>query len=250
MGVIGLNGECVLNTTYETGFIFSSLMSTEPYSFSEFSNLDLRFGQALTLIPNPSIPKETFSCQLIGCIPEEAILIGPDEQGILPQLSEGQPVVVRAKLATGVALFHSVVLFVGEEPTILVYLDYPKSIKFKEVRGAIRVQVVFPVLLENVSDSNVGIVTGKACDISASGACIETEEELGRVGETVEVKGKFHVADMQRRLKVDTIIRSRTLKDGCYTYGLEFKSCDEDSLLVLFGFLFHAMFSKKIQTIS
>ncbi len=224
-------------------------MSTEPHSLSEFNNLDLRFGQALTLIPNPSVPTETFGCQLIGCIPEEAVLIGPDEQGLLPRLNEGQSVVVRAKLATGVALFQSIVLYVGEVPTILVYLDYPKDIKFKEVRGAIRVQVALPILVDNRSDPNISMITGKACDISTSGACIETQEELGRLGETVQVKGKFQVADMQRLLRVDAIIRSRNLKDGRYTYGLGFKSCDEDSLLVLFGFMFHATSSQQVQTI-
>jgi hypothetical protein len=153
---------------------------------------------------------------------------------------------VRIKLPSGVALFPTTVLFISEIPTLIVYLDYPRDIKFKRVRAA-RVNVVLPILANNTTDTDFMGVAGKIVDISTSGARVEMFEPLGKVGDLVEIKGKFQVGGIMRTLGIQSVIRAE--KPG-NAYGIEFFEQNEDKLLVLLGFIFHAMAYGETQTIA
>jgi c-di-GMP-binding flagellar brake protein YcgR len=152
-------------------------------------------------------------------------------------------------LAGGIALFPSTVLFVGEVPAILVFLDYPRDIKFKQVRGALRVDVTLPVLASNTIDQRFTAVPGKIVDLSVTGARLHMFEELGDVGHEVEVKGKFQIENVQRLLQIRALIRTRSVKGGVFAYGIEFSGGDEDNLIVLMGFTFHAIAFGHLQVI-
>ena len=224
-------------------------MSDEVKLFT-FNELGLRFGQELDLLPNVADKDSVVPVELVGCLRNECIIIGPPSStGVLPRLAEGQRVVVRVKLAGGIALFPTTVLFISEIPVIMVYLDYPRDIKFKQVRGAFRVDVTLPVLASNLSEKRYFGVAGKIIDISVTGARIEMFEELGTTGHEIEIKGKFQVGRLQRTLQIAALIRARTAREGSFIYGVEFHDGDEDKLLVLMGFTFHAMVFGQIQTI-
>ena len=223
--------------------------SMEPKSLS-FSELGLGFGQELHLLPNPGDKDTLFKCDLVGCLGEDSIIVGPPAStGTLPRLTEGQRIVVRAKLAGGVALFPTTVLFISDIPTMMVYLDYPRDVKFRQVRGAFRVDVALPVLVCNKSSRAGTTVAGKIVDISTSGARLEMFESLGNVGENIEIKGKFEVGSIHRILSVEAVIRARSSQGAQLFYGIEFHEGDEDKLLVLMGFTFHAMAFGHLQSI-
>lgn len=223
-------------------------MSEEP-KLQSFKELGLSFGQVLTLLPKPGEKDVVFDCELIGCLHDESIIIGPPESGVLPRLVEGQRVVIRTKLAGGVALFPTVVLFVSEVPTVMIYLDYPRDIKFKQVRSAFRVSVNQAVLGSNLNDSSLSAVAGRMVDISSTGARLEMFSELGIVGHEVELKGKFQVGSVQRLVSIRTVIRSRQCDNDRWFYGVEFCEGDEDKLLVLMGYTFHAMAFGQVQSV-
>lgn len=215
-----------------------------------FNELGLRFGQGLDLLPNPGDKDLVFACELVGCLQEECFIVGPPAAtGVLPHLVEGQRVVVRVKLAGGIALFPSTVLFVSEIPVMMVYLDYPRDIKFKQMRGAFRVDVTLPVLVSNLTDRRFLSVAGKIIDISITGARLEMFEELGTVDHEIEIKGKFQVGKIQRLLQIGAVVRARTVRDGSFIYGVEFHDGDEDKLMVLMGFTFHELAFGQIQII-
>lgn len=215
-----------------------------------FAELGLRFGDNLALIPNPGDKDKVFDCSLIGCLPGESIIIGPPlDTGILPRMIEGQRVVIRIKLAGGIALFPSIVLFVSEIPTVMVYLDYPRDIKFKSIRGALRVAVSQPVLVSNHSNSQYSGVVGKIVDISASGARLELTENCGSVGEKIDIKGKLAIDNIQRMLSFRAVIRSKKSEGESFAYGVEFIEEDEDKRIVLLGFIFHAMAHGQLQVV-
>lgn len=214
-----------------------------------FDELDLSFGQPLSLLPNPGDQDLLFDCLLIGCLTGECLILGPPSSGLMPRLAEGQRVVVRTKLGHGIALFPSTVLYITETPTFLVYLDYPRDIKFKPVRGAQRVAVALPVLANNQSDANFGHVAGKITDISASGARLEMLSALGNRGHKIELKGKFTVGGIERLLTIQAVIRSCLTERGRNAYGVEFYEGDEEKLLVLLGYTFHALAFGQIKSI-
>lgn len=214
-----------------------------------FAQLGLGFGEQLQLVPIPADTKSRFACELVGCLGMESIIIGPPASGLLPQLEEGQRVVVKANLAAGVAVFPSTVLCVSSVPALMVYLDYPRDIKFKQMRAAFRVDVTLPVLVTNRSIAGGNPCAGKLVDISVRGARLELFEPLGDVGDSVQLKGKFQVGDIQRILSIDAVIRTASMENASRYYGIEFRPGDEDSLLVLMGYTFHAMAFGHVQSI-
>lgn len=223
---------------------------TDEVKLLNFRELGLRFGQDMDLLPNPGDKDLVFPCELVGCLQEECLLIGPlGSNGVMPRMVEGQRVVVRVKLAGGIALFPTTVLFVSEIPVIMVYLDYPRDIKFKPVRGAFRVDVTLPVLAANLTDKRISGVAGKIVDISVSGARLELFEELGVPGHEIEIKGKFQIGKVQRTLQINALIRTRSTSGDGFVYGVEFRNDDEDKQVVLMGFTFHAMVFGHIQNI-
>ncbi len=216
----------------------------------KFEELDVKMGQIVQVLPKSGSKKEFFDVMLIGVIPGECLIIGAPETGIFPRVKEGDHLVFRIMLADGIALFSTVILFLSEMPMFMAYADYPKDIKFKQVRKASRVSVSLPVLSSNHTTGVQSGVAGRIIDISTAGAGLEVYEDLGKTGDEVIIKGKFEVNSIQRLLSVKAVIRARKKRaDDTILYGMEFSGGDEDDLLVLFGYIFNAMAYGKIQKI-
>lgn len=223
-------------------------MSDQPTTMT-FEEMGLNYGKSMSLFCDPTDKNAEYECMLIGCLPGESVIIGPGASGVLPRLEEGQRVFVRAKLNSGVAIFPSIVLFVSEIPTIMVYLDFPEEIKFKRVRSALRVKTTLPVLGNNLDDTRFTTIAGKIVDISVVGAGLEMYEELGRPGQRIEIKGKFKLDFIQRMLTIPAVIRTCGQRDGARLYGVQFDDVEEDVLLMLFGFTYHEMAFKQIDSV-
>lgn len=222
----------------------------EEVKLLSFDELGLTFGLQLELLPDPADKDRVYPCELVGCVKNECVIVGPPAStGAFPRLVEGQRVALRVKLAGGIALIPSTVLFISEIPAILFFLDFPRGAVFKQVRGALRVNVALPVLGTNVADRRFESVPGKMIDVSTTGARLHMFQELGSVGHKVEIKGKFQVGDIQRIMQISATVRARSVREDGFIYGIEFSSDDEDKLIVLMGFTFHAMAFGTLQTI-
>lgn len=221
-------------------------MSTE----HTFDDLDVKMGQTVQVLPKAATKKEFFDVVLIGVIPGESLILGAPETGIFPKIEEGSQLVFRIMMADGIALFSTVVLYISDMPLFMVYVDYPRDLKFKQVRKASRVSVSLPVLGSNQTTGVQSGVAGRIIDISTAGAGIECYEHLGSIGDEIIMKGKFEVNSIQRLLSVKAVIRARKrVASDSFIYGLEFSGGDEDDLLVLFGYIFNAMAYGKIQRV-
>jgi len=204
--------------------------------------LNLKMGQVIQIHPDPADSDKRYDCVLVGGLPGETVIITSPTSGRFPQLKEGDVIAIRVMSANGVAIFPSVVLFISEEPLYLVFLDFPKSIKFRMIRTASRVDVAMPVLLHNQTQPGKGTLAGKILDISLGGAQIEIEKDGGVKGDIIEIKGKFEVGNIKRITKIMAVIRmKKPLPDGKFRCGVEFDERDEEKLLVLFGYIFNAM---------
>lgn len=215
-----------------------------------FEDLHLKFGQVIQIHPNPGKSKDRFNCILVGCLPNEAVIITAPESGSFPVLKEGDAIAIRVMSANGVAIFPTLVLHIAEIPVYLVYLDFPKAIRFRMIRNASRVEVALPILVTNRDQHGIRGVAGRILDISLSGARIGFNQDIATKGDVLEIKGKFDVAGIRRTLSIQALARSKALLDnGHYEYGVEFREQDEEKLLVLFGYIFNAMAFGKTQKI-
>lgn len=217
---------------------------SEPAMVS-FGELELGFGYELFIIPDTNNKQQVFDCVLAGCIPEECLMVTAPVSGLFPRVECGQRVLIRIRLPSGVALFPTTILFISETPTLIVYLDYPRDIKFKRIR-ATRVFTTLPVLVNSRSNESVFAVACKIVDVSTSGARIESTESLGVVGDIIEIKGKFMVGSIARMASIKCVIRTEKPKN---TYGIQFAEEDEDKLLVLLGFIFQSLAFNTAQSV-
>ncbi|MFL0800576.1 MAG: flagellar brake protein [Agarilytica sp.] len=216
----------------------------------EFDDLHISIGQTVEVLPKNAEDKAFSDVILLGAIPGEALIITAPASGVFPKMEEGEKVVMRIKLADGVAIFASNVLFISDVPMYMVYLDFPTDISFKRIRNASRVSVKLPVLVSNVSSPEFCGIAGQITDISTTGAGLTLTEYAGENGDEINMKGKFSVGNIQRVLAIRAVIRVTKKKTDTLTiYGVEFLEDDENDLLVLFGFIFNAMAFGKIQTI-
>ncbi|MFT5084072.1 MAG: hypothetical protein ACI9Y1_002124 [Lentisphaeria bacterium] len=220
------------------------------YKPTIFEDLDIKMGQVVQIMPKHSSEKAFFDVVLVGAIPGESLIMTTSDSGVFPAISAGDAVIFRVMLSDALAVFSCVVLFISEVPMFMVYVDYPKDIKLKQVRKASRVNVSLPVLASNTTTGKQIGVAGRISDISTAGAGVELFEPLGSVNDEVVLKGKFIVGSIRRLLAIKGVIRMEKKKsDKCYVYGVEFREGAEEDLLVLFGFIFNAMTFGKIQKI-
>lgn len=206
-----------------------------------FDNLNLRFGQTIQLLPDPVDSSKRYDVVLLGCLPGETVMVIPPEEGEFPSLQQGQRVVIRITTINGVAMFPTVILHIAEMPLYTFYLDFPKAIKFKQIRNAARVDVSLPVLVTNITQPNFGTIAGRSLDISLGGAKLIFDHDVGAVGDNIELKSKFEIANIKRVLAVTAQIRTRKQSRGGYEYGIQFFEQDEDKQLVLFGFIYSSL---------
>ncbi len=210
-----------------------------------FDDLALNFGQQLMLHPNPADKTIVFTCVLAGYLIGESLMVTVEPNGVFPRLEEGQRVAVRVFLDSGVALFMTTVLFIGEVPTLLIYLDLPAQVKFKRLRAAKRVVVAQPILINNIDNTAFMGVAGKLMDVSTGGGRVQMFDQLGDIGDAVELKGKFQIHGITRLLTVRACIRKKEDDD----YGIQFVEDDEDKLIILMGFIFNAMLTGEVDAI-
>ncbi|SMF60266.1 PilZ domain-containing protein [Alteromonadaceae bacterium Bs31] len=203
--------------------------------------LQLKFGQLLQIQQYMSAEKKLYDCTFVGGVPGQTLIISMPESGEFPDLHEGDKIAIRVKTASGVAAFPTVVLYLAEIPLYMVYLDYPSDIQFKQIRSATRVNVALPVLASNSKRPELRSVVGRISDISTTGAHLFFEQDVGDIGDQVQLKGKFAVAGIRRTLVLTVLVRAKQSQASEFEYGVEFIEQDEEIMLVLFGFVYSAM---------
>lgn len=210
-----------------------------------FDALDLRFGHQLLIHPNPADKTQVFNASLVGCLADESLIISPPANGIFSEVREGQKIAIRVFLDSGVALFMSTVLYISEIPAVMIYIDFPRDIKFKRLRSARRVYVALPIIATNLDNPAYASVAGRLVDVSTGGGQLEMAGPLGAENDRIEIKGKFPIQGIVRLLTVSACIRQCNKN----SYGVQFVEQDEEKLIVLMGFIFNAMLTGTVNSI-
>ena len=187
---------------------------------------------------------------LIGVIWGQSVVLTVSESGGFPEVKEGQSLMFRIETPEGIAFFSAKVLVITDMPVFMVFVDFPNSAGFKRLRTSPRAKTTTPVLLSNESTGIQKGVAGQITDISIGGAGIIAFEALGDVGDEVIVKGKFRCGTIKRLISVRSVIRNmKALDSQKFTYGIEFRENQDESLLVLYGFVFQVMTQSSLQNV-
>jgi hypothetical protein len=219
----------------------------------KFEDMKLIYGYPLQLqTSNSAGQPERFSCRLIGCLPGRSILLSvPKLAGKLVRFRPGQKVVARLMVDNGIGIFASTVETQTVDPYPILHISYPDNVSFKGIRGATRVAIDQPVQVINLTVISDLQMSGSIVDVSVTGARIETTSEFGDIGHKIQVTMNVAVANINRDLTLDGIIRSRGEADpqnvsNLIAYGVEFVEPEEDKRLLLYAYVYAQIGSEEI----
>ncbi|GAA5316285.1 MAG: hypothetical protein AseanaTS_14890 [Candidatus Pelagadaptatus aseana] len=211
----------------------------------KFEELKLPYGYPVQLQAGSGTDAVKLSSRLLGCVPGKTLMVSVPKAS---RLRTGQKIIVRIMAANGICLFPAVLESTANMPLPMLCLSYPGSVQFKEIRGATRVDVGLAIQATNLSSLEEKSCDGKVSDISLSGAKIELREAIGEVGEELDLEMTVNIANLTRKLKIKTLIRSRIERstreqdeEFSAVYGVEFKENNEEQLLGLYAYIYSAM---------
>lgn len=185
--------------------------------------------------------------RIIGYTPSRSVLITmPVAAGKVVRARPGQKVMVKVMVANGMGVFVASVQGIATTPYPYLHLSFPKSVNFKEIRGATRVDTRLPVTVKSLASlTDEPESEGVAADMSVSGARLELKEPIAEVGDEVEINSEVTIGPVTRNMKITAIIRSRTERSTKEmdehlpaVYGVQFVEESEDNLLLLNSYVF------------
>lgn len=213
----------------------------------KFEELKLTYGyplqlQTATLAGQP----ERFSCRLIGCLPERSILLSvPKQSGRLIRFRVGQKIIVRFMVDNGIGIFAAIVESQTQEPYPILHLSYPETVTFKGIRGATRVAVREKIEAINISQEGKSKTAGFISDMSISGSRVELNDDIADIGDTLELRTKVNIRDVERDMLLTCVVRSRVEPSDnvgdevLINYGVEFINQSEEQRLVMYAYVFN-----------
>lgn len=191
-------------------------------------------------------PRGRYTVQLIGFRDGGSVIVSaPRSTGTPILINEGAPVTVRLMAGNWICAFETRLLKVSTTPYAHWHLDCPTQVESHRVRHHTRVPVNLAVSvdLDEMESAATGFPLRACCtDIHTSGACIESNRVLGKVGQKLFVTARVAVNGIDQVILAPAIIRNiyegESGSFSVISHGVEFVDLEEDTRLILAGFVY------------
>ncbi len=223
----------------------------EPLPFDE---LKLAVGERVRL--ETVSQRGRYSVRYLGAYPGRCLMVSvPVIHGNSVTLKEGASVRLRLIALNRACAFSSRVIKVQSTPVPMLLLEYPPEVEAVIVRKAPRVNSQLIVSVDEADSGHFGSGWPRqaiCCDISLHGARIEAGDQLGEVGDGLYITARVQVGEVEQVMLVEGIIRNLeevedSFNDGFrMIHGLEFSGLDEESQLILAGFVYQQMLREQV----
>lgn len=201
----------------------------------------IRVGDALQMQSTADAPR--LLVKLIGYLKNKGLIVTvPEAEGEFVMLKDGQSFIVRFFSGQNAYAFTSVVSKQTSVPFPHVYLSYPREVRGLEIRKDARIdtEIIVAITLGDHMPNNSA--AGKIVNLSTGGAALHSKTRLGEKGDTINVKFKLTVHDIQSYTVFDCIIRTvgKDTTDPAmpYVYGIQFVNPDEHMTLAVMAFVY------------
>lgn len=219
-----------------------------------FEELKLPVGERVQLETRSGPGR--YNVRFVGCFADRGLLLSlPTVRGAPRLPAEGTPVTLRFMALNRACAFASRVQKAQLAPLPLLYLDYPGEGEAVKVRKATRVRSRLIVSLDEVEEGALGGGWPRqaiCADISLHGARIEASDLLGEVDEELFMTARVKVGAIDQVLLVRCLIRNLEELDDPYSgeyrivHGVEFFDLDEETQLILTGFVYQQMLREQV----
>ena len=201
----------------------------------------IRIGSVLQMQSSADAPR--LVVKLIGYLKNRGLIVTlPEAAGELVMLKEGQSFIIRFFSGQNAYAFTSVVSRQTSVPFPHLHLSYPREVRGLEIRkdSRIDVELITAVLMGAEGEQHSG--AGKIVNLSRGGASLRAKTQLGNKGDTINVKFKISVHDMQSYVVFDSIIRmidqDQTDPAMPYVHGIQFVDAEQGMSLALAAFVY------------
>lgn len=222
----------------------SSVASGAPVSRESISTIEatkIRIGSVLQMQSSADAPR--LQVKLIGYLKNRGLIVTlPETGGEFVMLKEGQSFIIRFFSGQHAYAFTSVVSKQTSVPFPHLHLSYPREVRGLEIRkdSRIDVELIAAVLMSDGDVERSG--AGKIVNLSRGGAALRAKTRLGKKGDTINVKFKIAVHDMQSFVSFDSIIRTLDEEQVDptmpYLHGIQFVNPEQNSSLALAAFVY------------
>jgi hypothetical protein len=164
---------------------------------------------------------EKLGVNLLGVVPEKALLVGRAPEGGTANLVPGA--IYDATMFAGTRLFRFQTQLLPETtgPFDCWFLEYPKGIAHAPVRRHWRVATSVPAKLQS-GDSECPAADVVVVNISVTGAGVWADQNFLAMGQRVSLAMTLRVDQRVRQVTVYATVRNQRVESSRVHYGLEF----------------------------
>jgi c-di-GMP-binding flagellar brake protein YcgR len=201
----------------------------------------IRIGDPLHMQSSADAPR--LLVKLIGYLKNRGLIVTvPGADGEFVMLKDGQSFVMRFFSGQNAYAFTATVARQTSVPFPHLYLSYPREVRGLEIRKGSRIDVELIAAVTSEGDEGTKSGSGKIVNISTGGGALRSKNPLGSKGDTISIKFKITVSEIQTFIVFDSVIRTIT-KDAAdpnmpYLHGLQFLDPDPSMAMALAAFVY------------
>jgi c-di-GMP-binding flagellar brake protein YcgR len=218
-----------------------------------FDDLRLAVGERIRL--ETVKPRGRYSIRYLGAHSKRCLMVSmPVVNGTPKSIKEGAKIRLRLIALNKACAFTTRVLSAQLLPVPLLFLEYPGDIEAVVVRQALRINCQLIVSVDETIAGNFGSRWPRqalCCDISLHGCRIEAGDQLGEIGDSLYVTARVRIGEIDQVLLIEGVIRNMEEVEDSFNgfrmiHGLEFTGLDEDTQLILTGFVYQQMLREQV----
>ena len=204
----------------------------------------IRVGDALQMQSSAEAPR--LVVKLIGYLKNKGLIVTvPESGGEFVMLKDGQSFIVRFFSGQNAYAFTSVVSRQTSVPFPHVHLSYPREVRGLEIRKDSRIDVdlIAAIIIDAEGEAKQG--AGKIVNLSTGGAAMRSKTHLGHKSDTINVKFKIVINNIQSFVVFDcairTIVEDQADPNMPFLYGIQFVNPEHGMTLAVAAFVYQKL---------
>lgn len=216
-----------------------------PQSRESISMLDatkIRVGDPLQMQSSAEAPR--LVVKLIGYLKNRGLIVTiPESDGEFVMLKEGQSFIVRFFSGQSAYAFTTTVSKQTSVPFPHVHLAYPREVRGLEIRKNSRIDV--ELIAAVTAEGETKVSAGKITNLSTGGAALRAKGRLGRKGDTINIKFKLLINDIQTYTVFDALICAISEDQGDPSmpimHGIQFVDPEQNMTLAVAAYVYQKL---------
>lgn len=216
-----------------------------PASRESMATLDatkIRVGDPLQMQSSADAPR--LVVKLIGYLKNRGLIVTiPESDGEFVMLKEGQSFIVRFFSGQSAYAFTTTVSKQTSVPFPHLHLAYPREVRGLEIRKNSRIDV--ELIAAVTAEGETKVSAGKITNLSTGGAALRAKGRLGRKGDTVNIKFKLLINDIQTYTVFDALICAISEDQGDpampFMHGVQFVDPEQNMTLAVAAYVYQKL---------